>query len=131
MGPTHREVHAQTVGAEPEAIPGEPGATKEVAHAHHDRAEPDLQGQPGDSNVNTPKGVALGEPDSMPGEETDPNANTLAHLECAEQETLINEEDRSLKVEEGIAGENASVEGDMGPCIELAVITTTHHPEGC
>lgn len=65
------KVHTQTMRAEPEAIPGEPGA---------------IERPPGDPNANTPNGSAHGEPDSMPGEETSPNANALVHHEGAEQE---------------------------------------------
>ncbi len=104
------------------AISGEPDATEAVTHAHDDRAEPDLQtGQPGDPNANTPKGVAHAEQDSTQGEETASNAP--AHLEGAGPEPSMDEkEDHSLEVEEeGIAGENASVERDIGPRVELQI----------
>jgi len=114
-----REVPAQTTDAELEATSGEPGTIEEVAHAHDDRAEPDLQmEQPGDLNVNTPEGVTHSELDSML-EETDLNAS--AHLEGAGPEILMGaEEDRSLEVEEdGTAGKTVSVEGDMDPRVGL------------
>jgi len=112
-------VHAQTVGTELEAILGEPGAIEEGAHAHDDRAEPDLkEGQLGDPNANTPEGVAHPEPDSM-REETE--TNTPAHLEGMGPDALMEEEDdRLLEVEEdGAARKAASVEGDAGPHVEL------------
>jgi len=115
-----REVPAQTTGTELEATLGEPGTINEVAHAHDDRVEPDLQmGQPGDPNVNTPEGVAHPELNSTPGEEIDLNAS--AHLEGVGPEVLMGtEEDRSLEVEEdGATGKTISVKGDIGPCVEL------------
>src|SRR5712691_8108031 len=46
------KVHAQTVGTEPEAISGKPDAIEDVAHTHHNRAEPDIHSrQPGDPNA--------------------------------------------------------------------------------
>jgi len=66
-------------------------------HMHHDCAELDMQSrQPGDTNAHT-------------------------YLEGTAPEPLMDEkEDHSLKVEEeGIAGKNASIEWDMGPCVEL------------
>jgi len=114
------KVPAQTLSAEPEAILGEPGAIEEGAHAHDDHAEPDLKvGQPGDLNTNTPKGVAHGKPDSTPGEEI--ISNTPVHLEGTGPEVLMEEEvDRPLEVEEdGTTGKTVSVEGDIGPCVEL------------
>jgi hypothetical protein len=84
--------------AELEAISGEPGAIEEVANAHHDRAEPDLQvGQPGNPNANTPEGVAHGEPDPTTGEDTNTNANAPVHLEGMGPDVLLEEE--------GISGE--------------------------
>jgi len=76
-------------------------------------------GQPGDLNMNTPEGVAHPELDSIPGEEINLNAST--HLEGAGPEVLMGaEEDHSLEVEEdGATGKTVSVEGDVGPCIEL------------
>jgi len=113
-----QEVHAQTAGAEPEVISGEPGAIEEVAHEHNDRAEPDLQEQPGDPNANTPKGVTHPEPDSMPGEDINPNANAPVHLEGTGPEVMLEEG--------GIAGENASVEEDRVPRIELQESGVSH-----
>ena len=115
-----REVPAQTTGAKLEATSGKPDATEEVARAHDDRAEPDLQtGQPGNPNANTPEGVAHGERDLMPGEDTNPNVS--AHLEGAEPEVLMGaEEDRSLEVKEDEAARKAaSVKGDISPRVEL------------
>jgi hypothetical protein len=102
------------------AISGEPDPIKDVAHTHNDRTEPDIQSrQPGDPNVNTPKGVAHAELGSMPGEEVDLDAP--AHLGSAGPEALMDEEeDRLLKVEEdGAARKAVSVEGDIGPHVEL------------
>jgi len=127
------KVHAQTVGAELETISGGPGATKEVTRAYHDRAEPDLQGQLGDPNANIPKGVAHAEPDSMPGEDTNPNVYTpegVAHTEpdsTPGEETDPNTDARAhlegagpeILLEEGTIGENASVEEDRYPRVEL------------
>jgi len=113
-----QDVHAQTLGAEPEAISGEPGAIEEIAHAHGDCAEPDLQGQPGDPNANTPKGVAHPEPVSMPGEDINPNPNAPMHLEGMGPEVMLEEG--------GIAGENASVEEDRVPRIELQEPGVSH-----
>ena len=123
------KVHAQTVSTEPSAIPGEPGAIEEGAHAHGDCAEPDLKdGQPGDPNVNTPEGVAHGEPDSMPGENINSNANAPVHLEGTGPEVLMDtEEDQPYVLEEdGIARENASVEEDGDPRIELQEPGVSH-----
>jgi len=112
-------VHAQTVGTEPSAILGEPGAIKEGAHTHNDRVEPDLkEGQPGDPNANTPKGVAHAGPDSTPGEEVDPIANLPMHLKGTGPEVMLEEG--------GIAGENASVEGDRDPLVELQEPGVSH-----
>jgi len=115
----HPIIHAQTIGTEPEAILGKPGAIKEGAHTHNNHVEPDLkEGQPGDPNTNTPEGVTHSELDSIP-EETD--LNVLAHLEGAGPEVLMDaEEDHSLEVEEdGTAGKTLSVKGDMDPHIRL------------
>ena len=80
-GLTRPLVHAQTVSAGLEAISGRPGAIEAVAPTHVD-VEPDLKlGELGDPNANIPKGVAHGEPDSMPWEDINPNANALVHLE--------------------------------------------------
>jgi len=108
-----QDVHAQTIGAEPEAIQGEPGAT---------------EWQPGDPSTNTPKGVAHAEPDSTPGEVFDPNANAPVHLEGAGLGFLMDaEEDRPYVLEEdGIAWENASVEEDRDPRIELQEPGVSH-----
>src|SRR5260221_3207566 len=78
-------------------------------------------GHPGNPNINTPEGVAHPEPDSTHGEDANPNTDARAHLEGAGSQVLMDEEDDcSLKVEEeGTARENASVEGDMGPRVEL------------
>ena len=78
-------------------------------------------GHPGNPNVNTPKGVAPAEPDSMPGEDATTNPYTPAHLEGVGPEpSMDGKEDHSLKVEEeGIAGKNASIERDIGPRVEL------------
>ena len=113
-----QEVHAQTASAEPEAISGEPGAIEEVAHEHNDRAELDLQGQPGNPNANTPKGVAHPELDSMPGEDIYPNANAPMHLEGMGPEVMLEKG--------GIARENASVEEDRVPRIELQESGVSH-----
>src|SRR5712691_238336 len=78
-------------------------------------------GHPGNPNDNTPEGVAHQEPDSMPGEDAITNPYAPAHLEGAGPElSMDGKEDHSLEVEEeGIARENASVEGDIGPRVEL------------
>jgi len=78
-------------------------------------------GHPGNPNVNTPEGVAPAEPDSTPGEDADSNTDARAHPYGAGSElTMDGKEDHSLKVEEEeIAGDNASVERDMGPRVEL------------
>ena len=57
----------------------------------------------------------------MPGEDAITNPYAPAHLEGAGPElSMDGKEDHSLEVEEeGIAGENASVEGDTGPRVEL------------
>jgi len=100
------------------AFADEPDAIDEGAHILNDRAELDLkEGQPGDPNANNPEGVAHLEPDSM-WEET-PNAPV--HPEGMGPEVLKDvEEDRLLEVEEdGAARKAASVEGDVGPRVEL------------
>jgi hypothetical protein len=117
-----QEVHMQTVGAKPEVILGKPDTIEEVAHAHHDHVELDLNmGELGDPNANTPKRVTHTEPDLMPGEDINPNMNAPAHLEGAEPEVLMDkEDDHLLKVEEdGAARKAISVEGNMGPHIKL------------
>jgi hypothetical protein len=78
-------------------------------------------GHPGNPNDNTPEGVARPEPDSTLGEDVDSNTNAPAQSYGAGPELLMGEEDdRSLKVEEEeIAGNDASVERDMGPRVEL------------
>src|SRR5260221_7988072 len=78
-------------------------------------------GHPGNPNDNTPEGVAHPEPDSTPGEDANPNTDARVHLEGAgSQLSMDGKEGHSLEVEEeGIAGENASVEGDIGPRVEL------------
>src|SRR5712691_3315723 len=77
-------------------------------------------GHPGNPNDNTPEGVAHQEPDSMPGEDAITNPYAPAHLEGVGPElSMDGKEDQSLEVEEGIAGENASIEGDIGPRVEL------------
>jgi len=96
-------VHAQTIGAEPSAILGELGAT---------------EWQPGNPSANTPKGVAHPEPDSMPGEDIDPNVNAPMHLEGLGPEVMLEEG--------GIAGENASVEGDRDPLVKLQESGVSH-----
>ena len=110
------KVHALTVGAELKAIPGESGAIEEGAHAHDDRAESDLkEGQPGGPNMHAPEGVAHSEPDST-WEELDPNAPV--HLRGMGPEVL-------LEVE-GIAVQNASVEGDRDPLFDLQEPGVSH-----
>jgi len=102
------------------AFADKPEAIGEGAHTHDDHAELDLkEGQLGDLNMNTPEGVAHGEPDSTPGEEI--SSSTPVHLEGTGPEVLIEEEvDHLLKVEEdGPTGKAASVEGDASPCVEL------------
>jgi len=114
-----REVPIQTTGVELEVTSGEPDTTKGVAHAHNNCMEMDLQtGQPGDLNANTLEGVTHLELDSML-EEINLNAST--HLEGMGPEALMDaEEDCLLEVEEdGTTGKTISVEGDIGPCIEL------------
>ena len=96
-------VHAQTIGTEPSAILGELGATK---------------WQPGDPSANTPKGVAHPEPDLMPGEDIDPNANAPMHLEGLGPEVMLEEG--------GIAGKNASVKGDRDPLVKLQESGVSH-----
>src|SRR5260221_2071493 len=78
-------------------------------------------GHPGNPNDNTPEGVDHQEPDSMPGEGAITNPYAPAHLEGAGPElSMDGKEDHSLEVEEeGIAGENASLEGDIGPPVEM------------
>src|SRR5712691_5180660 len=76
-------------------------------------------GHLGNPNDNTPEGVAHQEPDSTPGEDASPNTDARAHLHGAGSGLSMDEEDHSLEVEEGIARENASVEGDIGPRVEL------------
>ena len=78
-------------------------------------------GHPGNPNLNTPEGVAHPEPDLTPGEDANSNANVPMHSDGVGLDLLMEEEDdRSLKVEEEeIAGNDASVERDMGPRIEL------------
>src|SRR5260221_5935127 len=77
-------------------------------------------GHPGNPNDNTPEGVAHQEPDSTPGEDANPNMDARAHLDGVGSGLSMDEEDHSLEVEEeGIARENASIEGDIGPCVEL------------
>lgn len=89
-----QKVRAQTIGAEPETTPGEPGAIEAVARARNDRVEPDLQTrQPCNPNTSTPEDVAHGEPDSTPGEEDD--LNTPVYLESARPEVLMEREDVS------------------------------------
>ncbi len=144
-----QEVHAQTASAELEAILGEPDAIKVVAPTHVVDVEPDLKlGELGDRNVNNPEGVAHAETDSPPGEGIDPNTNAPAHVEGAEPELLMDVEGDQL-LEEGTAEENASVEEDGDPGVELQkprvshlatleeakvphlVVTITHHFRGC
>jgi len=80
-------------------------------------------GHPGNPNVNTPEGVAPAEPDSTPGEDTTTNPYAPAHLEGVGLDpSMDGKEDHTLEVEEeGIAGENASVERDIGPCVKLQI----------
>jgi len=112
-------VHAQTVGTEPEAILGKPGAIEEGTHTHNDHVEPDLkEGQPGDPNANTPEGVTHAGPDSTPGEEVDPIANLPVHIEGTGPVVMLEEG--------GIAGENASVEGDRDPLVKLQEPGVSH-----
>ena len=77
----------------------------------------------GNLNVNTPEGVTPTELDSTPGEDATTNLYTPMHLEGMGPELLMDgKEDHLLKVEEeGIARENASIEWDIGPCIELQI----------
>jgi len=122
------KVHAQTVGAELQAISGEPDAIEEAAHAQTGAVGP------GDPNANTPEGVAHAEPDSMSGEVitpntvpgkpdtlegvahmqtvdvqpdstqggvADPKMHARTHLEGAEPETLMGGEDDQLLEVEG------------------------------
>lgn len=86
----------QTVGAEREAISGDPDAIEEVAQAQIVDAEPDLK----------------------LGELGDPHANAPAYLEGAETESFVDIEDH-WSLREGIAGENARVEEDRAPHVEL------------
>src|SRR5260221_8546259 len=77
---------------------------------------PDMQTrQPGNPNMDSTKGVTHAEPDSLPGEEQNPNMPT--HLEGVGPKLLMNEEDdQLLKVEEdGTATKTVSVEGGHGP----------------
>ena len=111
----------QIVGAELEAITGEPDAIKEVAHAQIVHAEPDLKlGELGESNANAP-----------------------AHLEGAKTESLVHIEDHGSLEKEGTTGKKASVEKDRDPrgqppyhagrsrVPHLVTIAITHHPGGC
>ena len=100
---------------------GKPRAIEEGAHAHDDCVELDLkEGQPGNPNANTPKGVAHAGLDSMPGE-VDPIMNMPVHLEGMGPEVLIDvEKNHLLKVEEdGATRKTVSVKGDISPCVEL------------
>ena len=99
-----QNLHAQTRGAEPEAISGEPGAIG--------------FGQSGDPNTNTSEGVAHAEPDSMPEEEIDLNANAPVHPVGMGLDVLLEED--------GTAGENASIEGDEVPHVELQEPGVSH-----
>jgi len=77
-------------------------------------------GHPGNPNVNTPKGVTPAEPDSTPGEDATTNLYAPAHLEGAGPElSMDGKEDHSLEVEEEGITENASIEWDIGPRVEL------------
>jgi len=123
------DTHAQIVSAEAVLSWQHTQVRDPKVRAHHDRAEPDMQSrQPGDTNAR-------------------------AHLEGAAPEPSMDEEEHhSLEVEEeGTAGENASIERDMGPRVELQhpgvsppcharghrtphvaiTIITTHNPGGC
>jgi len=112
------DTHTQTVSTEPSAILGKPRAIKEGTHTHNDHVELDLkEGQPGNPNANTPKGVTHTGPDSTPGEEVDPIANLPMHLEGTGPEVML---------EGGIAGENASIEGDRDPLVELQEPRVSH-----
>lgn len=81
--------HSRTL-INPNAIPGQPDTLEGVAHTQIVGVEPDL----------------------TRGEVADPKVNTHAHLEGTQPQVLMyTEDDGLLKVEEdGIAGENASVE---------------------
>ena len=99
-----QNLHAQTIGAEPEAISGEPGAIG--------------FGQPGNPNANIPKGVAHGEPDSIPGEDSHRNMNAPVHPVGTGPVILLEEN--------SAAGKNASIEGDEVPCVELQEPGVSH-----
>ena len=77
QGPT-QNAHAQTTSAEPKVILGELGEIE--------------FGQPGDPNANTPEGVAHAEPDSTPGEDTNPDANMPVYSEVTVPEVLLEED---------------------------------------
>jgi len=112
-------VHVQTIGTEPEAILGKPGAIEEGAHTYNNCVEPDLkEGKPGNPNANTPKGVTHTGLDSTPGEEVDPIANLPVHLKGTGPEVMLEEG--------GIARENASVKGDRDPLVELQEPRVSH-----
>ena len=96
--------HAQTIGTQPEGIPGEPGAIG--------------FGQPGDPNANTLEEDTHVEPDSTPGEDTNPDANTPVHPEGMGPDVLL--------VEDGTAQENAGIEGDKDPHVELQEPGVSH-----
>jgi len=113
-----QEVHAQTASTEPEVILGKPGAIEEVAYKHNDHVEPDLQGQPGNPNANTPKGVTHPKLDLMPGEDIYPNTNAPVHLEGMGPEVMLEKG--------GITRENASIEEDRVPRIKLQESGVSH-----
>jgi hypothetical protein len=94
----------QTIGTKQSVISGEPGAIG--------------FGQPGDPNANIPEGVAHGELDSIPGEDTHRNANAPVHPVGMGPVVLLEEN--------GAAGKNASIEGDGVPHVELQEPGVSH-----
>ena len=115
--------YVQTIGAELKSSSDKPGA---VEH------------QPGNPNANTPEGVAHAEPGSTPREETNPDTNAPMQPEDMGPDVLL--------AEDGITRENAGIDGDKDPHVELQEpgwpphhtggqrapdLVTTHHPGGC
>ena len=99
-----QNLHAQTIGVEPSAISGEPGAIG--------------FGQPGDPTANIPEGVAHGEPDSIPGEDSHRNTNAPVHPVGTGPVVLLEED--------GAARQNASIEGNEVPHVELQEPGVSH-----
>jgi len=121
--------HAHHDRAEPDLRVGQPGDPNANTPEGVARGEPDsMPGEDISPNAeqgesDTLKGVAHTqtvdvEPDLTRGEVADP-MDARAHLEGAEPKFLMDMEGDWLLEEEGTAGENASVEGDRDPRVEL------------